>query len=229
MSNLLRRLGRSTAIALIVSPAGLLLIAVTRLLIISNYNSVTAVTLVSSSGYVNTLLGTVIPLVSIFMPYIALVLLFFRKFAPGILALVAAVMITPTRLSKVTLLNLMRSDLQPVGKLGGVLAVIFLFLAFLTAALLFFTLALFGFGMFFRTVGLSRALRLSQRSCSCIPCRTRTISIQTSCGRRGCRQKQLHLPLAGNSLDMFCPVSVTGWLSWAKTRGELPTIVQVGW
>lgn len=159
MSNLLRRLGRSTAIALILSPAGLLLIAVTRLLIISNYNSVTAVTLVSSSGYVNTLLGTVIPLVSIFMPYIALVLLFFRKVAPGILALVAAAMITPTRLSKVTLLNLMRSDLQSVSKLGGV-TVIFLFIAGLTAVLLFLTLALFGFSMFFRTVGTIASLAL---------------------------------------------------------------------
>ena len=160
MSNLLRRLGRSTAIALILSPAGLLFIAVTRLLIISNYNSVTAVTLVSSSGYVNTLLGTIIPLVSIFMPYIALVLLFFRKVVPGILALAAAVMITPTRLSRVTLLNLMRSDLQSVSKLGGAPAVIFLFIAALTATLLLFTLALFGFSMFFRTVGTIASLAL---------------------------------------------------------------------
>jgi hypothetical protein len=160
MSNLLRRLGRSTAIALILSPAGLLLIAVTRLLFISNYNSVTAVTLVSSSGYVNTLLGTIIPLVSIFMPYIALVLLFFRKAVPGILALVAAVMITPTRLSRVTLLNLMRSDLQSVNKLAGAPAVIFLFIAVLTATLLLFTLALFGLGMFFRTVGTIASLAL---------------------------------------------------------------------
>jgi len=51
------------SIALILSPAGLLLISAGRLLIVANFNTTTAVTIASSGGFVNTLLGTVIPLV----------------------------------------------------------------------------------------------------------------------------------------------------------------------
>lgn len=89
------RLTRSATIALLLSPAGLLLIAAARLLIISDYNTATASAIVSSSGYVNTLLGTIIPLVPIIMPYLALVLLFFNRVIPGILALVATAFISP--------------------------------------------------------------------------------------------------------------------------------------
>lgn len=158
--NLLRRLGTSTAIALILSPTGLLLIAVTRLLIISNYNSVTALTVVSSSGYVNTLLGTVIPLIPLFMPYIALVLLFFRRVIPAILALVAAVLISPTQVSRVAALKLMKLDFQSVIKLTSVPAVIFLLVAPVAAGLLLVTLVLFGFNNFIKTVGAIASLVL---------------------------------------------------------------------
>ena len=75
--------------------AGLLIIAAARLLIISDYNTATASAIVSSSGYVNTLLGTIIPLVPIIMPYLALILLFFNRVIPGILALVATAFISP--------------------------------------------------------------------------------------------------------------------------------------
>ena len=51
------------SIALILSPVGLLLISAGRLIIVSNFNTTTAVTIASSGGFVNTLLGTVIPLV----------------------------------------------------------------------------------------------------------------------------------------------------------------------
>ena len=89
------RLTRSATIALLLSPAGLLIIAAARLLIISDYNTATASAIVSSSGYVNTLLGTIIPLVPIIMPYLALILLFFNRVIPGILALVATAFISP--------------------------------------------------------------------------------------------------------------------------------------
>jgi hypothetical protein len=90
------RLTRSATIALLLSPAGLLIIAAARLLIISDYNTATASAIVSSSGYVNTLLGTIIPLIPIIMPYLALILLFFNRVIPGILALVATAFISPT-------------------------------------------------------------------------------------------------------------------------------------
>jgi hypothetical protein len=84
------RLTRSATIALLLSPAGLLIIAAARLLIISDYNTATASAIVSSSGYVNTLLGTIIPLVPIIMPYLALILLFFNRVAFALLMLFGA-------------------------------------------------------------------------------------------------------------------------------------------
>src|SRR5260370_28045296 len=78
------RLGRSATIAFIVSPVGLLLISVVRLLIVSDYNPVTASAIVSSGGFFDTLLGTIIPLVPIFIPYLALLLLFFNLVMPAI-------------------------------------------------------------------------------------------------------------------------------------------------
>jgi hypothetical protein len=89
------RLTRSATIALLLSPAGLLIIAAARLLIISDYNTATASAIVSSSGYVNALLGTIIPLVPIILPYLALILLFFNRVIPGILALAATAFISP--------------------------------------------------------------------------------------------------------------------------------------
>ena len=66
---------RSATLAVIVSPIGLIVISVIRLLIVADYNPDTALAIVSSGGYVDTLLGTIIPLVPIFAPYPALVLL----------------------------------------------------------------------------------------------------------------------------------------------------------
>jgi hypothetical protein len=90
-----RKLSRSATIALVLSPVGVLLVSTTRLLIISDYNTSTASAVVSSGGYVNTLLGTIIPLVPIFMPYLGITLLFFRRVIPGVLCLIASVFISP--------------------------------------------------------------------------------------------------------------------------------------
>ena len=104
------RLTRSATIALLLSPAGLLIIAAARLLIISDYNTATASSIVSSSGYVNTLLGTIIPLIPIIMPYLALILLFFNRVIPGILALVATAFISPTSASRPAIASLAVKD-----------------------------------------------------------------------------------------------------------------------
>ena len=79
MHAVIRRIGRSATLALLLSPVGLLLISATRLLIVSYYNPATALAILSSGGYINTLLGTIMPMVPIFMPYLALVLLFFNR------------------------------------------------------------------------------------------------------------------------------------------------------
>ena len=87
------------AIALIGGPIGVLLISAARLIIVANFNTTTAVTIASSGGFVNTLLGTVIPLVPVFMPYVALLLLLLKRFLLSIMAFVFAAFITPTSVS----------------------------------------------------------------------------------------------------------------------------------
>jgi hypothetical protein len=92
------------AIALLVTPVGLALISAVRLLIISNYNVTTAVTVAESGGFVNTFLGSLIPLVPVFMPYLALAFLVFRRFILCALAIMATALISPViRPSVVTL------------------------------------------------------------------------------------------------------------------------------
>src|SRR5215470_2518605 len=102
------RLWRSATIALLVSPVGLVFISVSRLLIISNYNPVTASAVASSSGYVDTLLGTVIPLIPLLLPYLALLLLFFGRVALGLLALVAVAFVSPMTVSGPAALGLIK-------------------------------------------------------------------------------------------------------------------------
>jgi len=98
-----RRLSRSATIALLASPVGLIFIAVTRLLLISNYNISTALAVASSGGYVNTLLGSVLPVIPVLLPYLTLVLLLFNRTILGTLSLIATAIITPTALSGKTL------------------------------------------------------------------------------------------------------------------------------
>jgi membrane-bound ClpP family serine protease len=103
-------LSRSTTIALLLSPVGILLISITRLLIVSDYNSTTASTIASSGGYVNTLLGTFVPVVPLFMPYFALVLLFLDRTVLAILASIAAVLTSPTAITKTELIRSIQKD-----------------------------------------------------------------------------------------------------------------------
>jgi hypothetical protein len=84
---------------LLLSPVGLILISAGRLLIIANYSSTTATTIASSGGYVNTLLGSITPLVPLFIPYVALLLLLFRQFLLSVITFVFAAFIAPTSLA----------------------------------------------------------------------------------------------------------------------------------
>lgn len=96
--------------ALLFSPVGLLLLSSARLIIISDFNATTATTVAASGGYVNTLLGSVIPLLPVFIPYVALLLLLFRNFVLSIIAFVFTVFVTPTSLQLPVTLRFARSD-----------------------------------------------------------------------------------------------------------------------
>jgi hypothetical protein len=97
MQGLLQSLLRPT-IALLLSPLGLVLVSATRLLIVSDDRPVTATAIASSGGYINTLLGTLIPLVPIFIPYLALVFLLFRRFLISAIAFLAAAFVSPAQI-----------------------------------------------------------------------------------------------------------------------------------
>jgi hypothetical protein len=95
---------------LILSPVGLLIIAAGRLIIVANFNTTTAVTIASSGGFVNTLLGSVIPMVPVFIPYLALFLLLFRRFLLSAMTFVLTVFISPTLITLNQGLSLAKSD-----------------------------------------------------------------------------------------------------------------------
>jgi hypothetical protein len=88
------------ALALLLSPLGLILISAGRLLVISDYNTTTATAVASSTGYFNTLLGTLIPLIPAFIPYLALLLLLLRQFVLSIIAFAFTAFIAPTPLAR---------------------------------------------------------------------------------------------------------------------------------
>lgn len=97
-------------ITLILSPVGLLLLSAARLIIVSDYNTTTAITIATSNGYVNTLLGTTIPLIPVFAPYLALLLLLFGRFFLSIIAFIFAAFITPTQITIGQMLSLVKAD-----------------------------------------------------------------------------------------------------------------------
>jgi hypothetical protein len=103
--DLTRRISRSTTVALLLSPAGLLLVSVIRLLLIADYNTTTALAIASSGGYVNTLFGSVIPIIPLLLPYIALVLLFSGRVILGLLAALATSLVSPATVRLSTVLR----------------------------------------------------------------------------------------------------------------------------
>jgi hypothetical protein len=145
-----RRLSRSTTIALLLSPFGILFIAVVRLLIISNYNTTTALAIASSGGYVNTLLGSVIPMLPVLMPYLALVLLFFNRVILGLLSLAAAALTSPAAIRGEAFLGFLRESWHDISRTSagfGLLA-----LAAFVSLLLLILLVTRGLGIFSRSL-----------------------------------------------------------------------------
>ena len=144
-------LSRSTTIALLVSPVGLVVISVIRLLIISNYNATTASAIVSSGGYVDAFLGTIIPLIPTFIPFIALALLFFNRAVLGTLAVLATALISPTAASTTTVFGMIKRDWVRLNSANGLEKFLLVVLALAAGFLLLAEFAAIGFGDFFRT------------------------------------------------------------------------------
>jgi hypothetical protein len=155
-----RRLSRSATVALLLSPVGLILISVTRLLIVSDYNPVTASAIVSSGGYVDSLLGTVIPLVPLLLPYAALALLLFNRVILAIISLVAAALVSPVLSSSSAVEKLAGRDWHHITDAAVIKLVLFGFLALVTFLLLMAVLIGLGFSMFSRSIGVIACIAL---------------------------------------------------------------------
>ena len=154
------RLRRSATIALVVSPVGLLLISVVRLLIVADYNPVTASAIVSSGGYVNTLLGTIIPLVPIFAPYLALLLLFFNRVMPAILTFLAVAFMSPVVITRHSALHLAGKDWSVITHRALIVVIIMVFLAALFAFCLIIEFMGLGFYVTIRSAATVAAIAL---------------------------------------------------------------------
>lgn len=81
--------------ALLLSPIVILFASATRLIIIANYDTTTATTIASSAGAISTLLGTVVPLLPLFLPALFIVLIIFRRLALAFLTALAAGFVSP--------------------------------------------------------------------------------------------------------------------------------------
>jgi len=154
------RLSRSATIALIASPIGLLVVSVIRLLIVADYNPATASAIVSSGGYVDTLLGTIIPLVPVFTPYLALLLLFFNRVIPGLLTLLAAAFMSPVALPRPVAVDLAGHGWYLITHRNVLVLIALVLLAAVFAVLLVLEFMGLGFGVVARTAGTVASIAL---------------------------------------------------------------------
>jgi hypothetical protein len=145
-----RRLSRSATIALLLSPVGILIVSVIRLLIIADYNTTTALAIASSGGYINTLFGTVIPLVPIFLPYVALGLLFSNRVILAIAALLAVAFVSPMAVSRATASRFISQGWHSVTSGGW--HIVYLVSAALVVLVLVGELVGWGYNTFFKTL-----------------------------------------------------------------------------
>ena len=136
----------------------MILVAATRLMIVSDYNTNTALAILRSGGYVNTLLGSIIPLVPILMPWIALLLLYLNQMIASLLAFAAALLISPVTLTRQHVLSIAQHDV-PVTH-GGASKVLSFFLAAAAAVLLLIELVGFGIRATARSVGLAATVAI---------------------------------------------------------------------
>lgn len=79
--------------ALLASPLIVLLVAATRLLIVSGYNSETAVTILRLGGPTDTALGVLIPMLPLVLPTLTVVFLAFRNWRAAVVAAVCSLLV----------------------------------------------------------------------------------------------------------------------------------------
>jgi hypothetical protein len=154
-------LRRSSTLALALSPVGVILIAITRLLIVSDYKVSTATAIIASDGYLNTLLGSLIPVVPLFIPYLALILLLSRRFIIGVLAVLAAAVASPAMYTGAKALRVLTADFHHVRQwsMSGWPNSLILPLALIAVVLLLFS-SVFGLSRLGRTLGVLLAVAL---------------------------------------------------------------------
>lgn len=85
--------------ALIMSPAVILVLSATRLIVICNDDTTNAATIATSGGVTGTLLGTIVPLLPPYLPAVALVLLLFNRFFLAVVTAGAAAFVSPAYMS----------------------------------------------------------------------------------------------------------------------------------
>jgi hypothetical protein len=142
---MIRHIRRSSTVALLLSPVGILIIAAARLLIIADYHMNSALAILASAGYVNTLLGTVFPLIPAFLPYLALILLYLNRVIASCLAFLATVLISPATMSRASTQALLLHDWQVA--IGGGFWRHALLIALALPAATFAVLSLLGVGV----------------------------------------------------------------------------------
>lgn len=163
------RLSRFTKVVLIALPIALLLFSVIRVLAVADYNQATAAAMVSSGGYVDALLGAIIPLVPIFTPYLALLLLFFGRIIPGILMLLAAAFMSPVALARPVALHLPSHDWDSAVHRSLLILIVMIVLAAAFAFLLAVELLGVGFAAAARTAGTVASIALIPFVMSLVP------------------------------------------------------------
>jgi hypothetical protein len=122
------------------------------LLIVSNYNPATALAIASSGGYASTLLGTVIPLIPIIMPYLVLIFLFFNRVILAILASAATVFVSPVAVGRPAAGETVDRDWNFIIHASLIVIIIMIVLALIVVALLGVELLGLGFNIFMRTL-----------------------------------------------------------------------------
>lgn len=86
---------------LFLSPVVVLFASATRLLLISNYDTTTATTLAASAGVGGTLLGTLVPLLPIFLPAILIFFIIVRRWGLLLLTAVFTALVSPASIHSV--------------------------------------------------------------------------------------------------------------------------------
>ena len=86
----------STAVrALLLSPLILLIVSATRLLLIANYDTTSALSIAAAGGVVGTLLGSVLPLLPPYLPLVVLWALLWRRWGILVVTTVVTALISP--------------------------------------------------------------------------------------------------------------------------------------